>query len=694
MTSVRRSAAAGLLAAVVVGSGLTASGDAAARPAVDAPRVLANRCFAMRAAGNGRYVAAGGTTYAATAVDSAVATPFYLKPTGLGTYLLYDRARGMVADGGDTVTRATTPGPPAAWRITAAGSGGFEVRSTVDGRQVTVTRSGALRLVPPTAHTAGGRFGFVGRSGCARYPEAGVDAAGRGRRSVNPDGTVFGWADLEFHQTAQYRVGGDVIAGEDFDPFGITQALSAKRDEQEHGPDGTLDVTGNLVRFGSPVGMTDTHGWPTFIGWPKYDTETNQQAYWVWVERAWRSGMRLMVANTSEDEPLCRIEPRRSHSCNEEKSIELQVRNLRELEHYVDAQFGGPGRGFFRLVYSPRQARNVIAAGKLAVVIGVESSDPFGCSEYDGKARCDRADVRRGLSRWWRLGIRTFFPIHWVDNAFGGAAFEGGATGTFINLLNKYETGRYFKAGKCPLPGEGERMTSVGHYFQGSDPLSQTLDSLEAAGLPTYPNRKVCNAEGLTKLGVFLIRQMIARHFLIQVDHISEKGRERVLAVAKRAHYPVISPHTDIGGTWVRSDLRRLYALGGVATVVLDHAAGMVERITQLRRDASRRYYLGMPFGSDTGGFASLPGPDPHQRPLRYPFTAYNGVRFGREVVGQRTFDVNSDGVAEYGLMPDLLAETQQRGGRAAMALVYRSAEAYLQAWERARGSRPRSRRR
>ncbi len=659
----------------------------AAPTSAAAPMRLAHRCVALKADVDNRYVALGDSqTYSADRPQRRNAEPLYLQPTGIGTYLLYDRERGMLAAANDAVTRTTTPGPSAQWRIGPSG-GAYSLVSTTDGRKLAASRSGALRLGGTGAAT---HFAFFVDDGCRRFPEARVGASGTPRSSENADGTVFGWADLEFHQTAQYRAGGDVIAGEDFDPFGITQALSANRDEQEHGPNGTLDVTGNLVRFGSPVGTTDTHGWPTFTGWPAYGTETNQQAYWVWVERAWRSGMRLMVANTSEDEPLCRIEPRRSHSCDEERSIALQVRNLRHLQRYVDAQFGGPGRGFFRLVYSPAQARRVIDAGKLAVIIGVESSDPFGCSEYDGQPRCDRADIDRGLSRWWRLGIRTFFPIHWVDNAFGGAAFEGGATGTFINLLNKYETGQYFMAGKCPLPGEGEQMMSVGHYFSGSDPLSRTLDSLEAAGLPTYPNGKVCNAKGLTGLGVHVIKQMIARHFMIMVDHVSEKARERVLAIAKHAHYPVVSPHTDIGGTWVPSDLRRLYAGGGVATVVLDRAAGIVKRIHQLARDASR-YYLGMPFGSDTGGFASLPGPDKSQRPLRYPFTAYNGVTFGRERVGQRVFDINHDGVAEYGLMPDLLAEVRhQPGGRTATSLVYRGAEAYLEAWERA--SRERSR--
>lgn len=654
-----------------------------------APLLLANHCFAVQARRVSRYLTTSASTYSAAAVHRSGAIPLYLKPTGIDTYLIYDRDREMLAEDNHAVGRTSTPGPPAEWRITRSNGGAFTIVSTEDGRQLEASGSGSLGLVTRGSAGRDGRFGFVADGGCRRFPEARTGASGRARSSINADGTVFGWADLEFHQTASYRVGGDVIAGEAFDPFGITQALSANRDEQEHGPDGSLDVTGNLVRFGSPVGTTSTDGWPTFTGWPTYDTETNQQAYWVWVERAWRSGMRLVVANTSEDEPLCRLEPRRTHSCNEERSIELQVRNLKAMQRYIDAQFGGPGRGFFRLVYSPSQARRVIDAGKLAVIIGVESSDPFGCSEYDGKPRCNRSDVDRGLRRWWRLGIRTFFPIHWVDNAFGGAALEGGATGTFINVLNKYETGRYFTAGKCPLAGEGEQMTSAGHYFAGTDPLSRALDSIQAAGVPTYPKSKVCNAKGLTSLGAYLIRQMIRRHFMIMVDHISERGRERVLAIAKRAGYPVISPHTDIGGTWVPRDLRRLYALGGIATLVLDHAAGIVKRVRQLAHDAGRGYYLGMPFGSDTGGFASLPGPDRSEKPLRYPFTAYNRVRFSRERTGNRVFDFNKDGVSHYGLMPDLLAETrQQPGGRSAMSLIYRSAEAYLQAWQRAAAHR------
>ena len=45
-------------------------------------------------------------------------------------------------------------------------------------------------------------------------------------------------------------------------------------------------MTGNLLRTGLPFGTHDTHGWPTFAGWPINDTNTHQQIYYSWLQRA------------------------------------------------------------------------------------------------------------------------------------------------------------------------------------------------------------------------------------------------------------------------------------------------------------------------------------------------------------------------------------------------------------------------
>ena len=76
---------------------------------------------------------------------------------------------------------------------------------------------------------------------------------------------------------------------------------------------------------------------------------------------------------------------------------------------------------------------------------------------------------------------------------------------------------------------------------------------------------------------------------------------------------------------------------------------------------------------------------------LAYPFRSFDGhVTFTRQKSGTRAFDLNKDGMAHYGLLPDLLADVQQRkGGRRALGVLFRSADAYIRTWQRATARRP-----
>ena len=593
----------------------------------------------------------------------------------------------MAVEGARTVARAKRPSKLAEWAPKRSPNRMFRIKSTGTGRWLSVSRHrGKLRLGPADEAT---RFRFEPGHGCRRYPEARVDASGRTPRDTRPDGTVRGFVDAHLHITADMRAGGRVIFGRSFAPFGVTRALSGRGDAREHGADGSLDITGNLLRDGSPFGTHDTHGWPTFAGWPVHDTITHQQTYYVWLKRAWKAGERLVVAQTVEDEPLCRMEPIRSHSCDETHTIKLEIRRLKKLEHYVDAQSGGPGKGWFRIVRSPAQARRAIERGQLAVVIGIESSDLFGCSELMGQPQCTKADIDRGIRQYKRLGVRTMFVAHWVDNAFTGAALEGGAKGSFISVMEALQTGHYFNTGPCPEPGQGEEVDPLGlgvlkllvQFFPGAGDVL-------GVPIPSYPAGKQCNAKGLTDLGRYLIRRMIANHLLIEVDHMSERGRLAVLKMAEARDYPLVSSHTDTGGFWTRSDLQRLYALGGFATATLDTAPQLAQKILRFRKSRSASHYFGVGLGTDTGGFNTLPGPrdDAAQKPLRYPFHSYEGnVTFARQRTGARTFDLNTDGVAHYGLIPDLLADMRnQPRGEQAMRVLFRSAQAYLDTWRTA----------
>ena len=489
---------------------------------------------------------------------------------------------------------------------------------------------------------------FKRARGCAPYPEASLGTKGRAFKGTRRDGTVLGYADPHIHVTADMRAGGLVISGESFNRFGLIEALG--HDADVHGSDGSQDITGNLLRSGSPTGTHDTHGWPSFSGWPTYDTYTHQQVYWRWLERTWMAGMRLITAMVVEDEPLCAIEPRKSHSCSETETIVAEIKHLRDLQDYVDAQYGGRGRGWFRLVFDPRSARKVIERGKLAVLIGVESSNPFGCRLEAGQPQCARADIDRGIALLKDAGVRTIFPAHWVDNALAGAALEEGDKGTFISAMQLSYTGFPFQTGPCPEPGQGSS----------------------------------CNTRGLSDLGEYAIGKLMDAHMLIEADHLSERARERVLAIAEQRHYPLVSSHTNTGGVWTDDDLRRLFALGGYATARLDDPAKLPDAINRYRRFKSASRYLGVGLGSDTGGFNELPGPP--KTPLTYPFRPYRGhVVFSRQQTGTRSFDLNRDGVAHYGLIHDLLAKVQtEPRGREALGLLFHSAEAYLETWQRA----------
>ena len=110
--------------------------------------------------------------------------------------------------------------------------------------------------------------------------------------------------------------------------------------------------------------------------------------------------------------------------------------------------------------------------------------------------------------------------------------------------------------------------------------------------------------------------------------------------------------------------------------------------LTIARYDKPRNGFVGVGLGTDTNGFSALPGPRPDaaRHPLRYPFRSYDGsVTFRRERTGTRTFDLNRDGVAQYGLIADLIADMQRtKAGRRALPLLFGSAQAYVDMWQRA----------
>ena len=56
-------------------------------------------------------------------------------------------------------------------------------------------------------------------------------------------------------------------------------------------------------------------------------------------------------------------------------------------------------------------------------------------------------------------------------------------------------------------------------------------------------------------------------------------------------------------------------------------------------------------------------------------------------MVGQRTYDYNTDGLAHYGLLPDLIQDLKVQGVRGKdLDPLYNSAEGYIRIWEKIEG--------
>ncbi len=198
-----------------------------------------------------------------------------------------------------------------------------------------------------------------------------------------------------------------------------------------------------------------------------------------------------------------------------------------------------------------------------------------------------------------------------------------------------------------------------------------------AAGMPTRA--------GLNQYGEILLEEMMARGFIIDVDHMSEKSTDTALDMAEKHSYPVMCSHTwfrdllysaeaefdqvkhEIYGTsdvhkvaheaGKRGDqIERIGRLGGIVAPILNQGdiAGLRRGLPELaekvphpapvpahpgpRLTCTRVAKMGgrgVAMGTDINGAAGLPGP-------RFgPFAAY-GVNEDERRIRQRRGEIES----------------------------------------------------
>jgi microsomal dipeptidase-like Zn-dependent dipeptidase len=600
----------------------------------------------------------------------------FFKPTDLGKYLLYTPDRRFLVTGGT----AATPSDATVWTARARRHG------------FTFTNAGQP-LVVRGRHT----FRLTTTSGCTVYPEADVDVQGRPHAGVTPYQEVRGWVDAHTHGMAFEFLGGDAHCGKPWDRFGAPYALVDCPDHIATGGFG-----GVLEDALSGKAHHDPIGWPTFKDWPAPDSLTHEGTYWKWLERSWRGGQRIFVNLLVENDQLCRLYPFKRNSCDDMDSIRLQAHDMYKLQDYIDAQFGGPGKGFYRIVTNPFQARKVINAGKMAVVMGIETSVPFGCTMKLDVPACSISDIDRQLDEVRRLGVRQMELVNKFDNALAGVAGDTGEVGELVNTANFLETGSFWDMRHCePADGESHDKDQVaapdissGQQDALFGGILQQL-GLPNLALPLYGPPDHCNSRGLTTLGEHTIEALAKRHMIFDPDHMSVKARSSSLDTIDRLGYSgVVSSHS-----WATPDAYpRIYREGGFITPYAGDSTGFVDKWHRHVDWADPRYYWGIGYGADMNGLGAQGNPRGAgvPNPVTYPFKGIEGATIQKQTAGLRTWDINVDGVAQYGLYPDWIEDLRQVAGatsatdaRDIIEDISRGPEAYLQMWERAEGIAP-----
>ena len=608
---------------------------------------------------------------------------------------------------GDKTTAAAAPSASAEWTLVNAGNGFALQQAYDDGDEatpgpvdapiaatLTSAADGTLTAAAGALATKAATFTLAPATGCAAWDEGDTQVSGPTATQDTSYEQSKGYVDAHLHLMSFEFLGGKVICGRVWHPYGIKAALT---DCPDHGPGGYGAALEDVVSGKTPGSGHATDGYPTFSYWPHYNSLTHQQVYWTWLERSWRGGLRMMTDLLVQNGQLCELYPLKKVTCDEMSTVRLEAQRSRELERFIDAQNGGPGRGWFRIVYDPLQARAVMNEGKLAVLLGIEVSRPLGCREYLGTAGCTAADIDKRLSDVYALGVRQMEMTNKFDNALTGVTGDSGSTGVIVQAGQYKETGHFWEMQTCQLPFgpvqndmKQYNVVDDGHAEPARDGLFAGVLQMSggSGAAPVYPAGPHCNAIGLSDLGKVFLDGLVKRGMVFDPDHMSALARQQALDYLTTKHYSgILSSHT-----WADdANYYRILSMGGVVTPHAGGTEGFLGKWAKLRSKADPRFLYGIGWGSDISGFSGQGAPrNPAAgKGVTYPFTGLGGVTVNKATTGKKTWDFNTSGVDHYGEYVDWVQDVKVLAGAKATQFTQdleNGPEAYLQMWERANG--------
>ncbi len=592
---------------------------------------------------------------------------------------------------------------------------------------------------------------LIDQGSCNNFPEAQMNATPQSDMVTHWDnGDLWGMADTHEHIFSNLTLYNSAMHGSAFHKLGIEHALHDC--EKVHGSNGNKNVMAQLdpenvdadamAKLFSRLllGETyyDTSGYPNFNEWPSPEVVNHQSLYYKWIERAYLGGLRLMTDYVTSAQVMCEAGklvipvPGAPRSCDEMEGVDRGIERARHMERYIDAKNGGPGKGWFKIVQSPAQAREVIAAGNMAVVLGMEIESPFHCFSPDKteRAGCDMERVERELDEYYDKGIRAIFPSHKFTN---GIATGDGTTGP-LEVLEKIDSGAWRDYVACSalgdLPagqfegGSNSMLTADSQTYNDMQGVYGLLEAMSAIPLFTpiynffsgildlesdsrppyqapFDNSGHCQVDGLSEKGVAFMKMLMKKGMIIDSSHFATQGLADAYALHEELDYAPVQSHGDnyrgklqeLGGVQIGSFYNNCQRsdTGGNPLLNPEEFSNYLNVVDQV--SSMPNAYQAIVLGFDFNGYAPFARPrfgewshceETQTNPVSYPFTSFAGdVEFEKMVAGNRTFDVNTDGLVTIGQLPDVIQDLRNNGvSDEQINPLFRGAEGYVRMWE------------
>ncbi len=212
-------------------------------------------------------------------------------------------------------------------------------------------------------------------------------------------------------------------AARPYSPLGVTVALQDCEDHKRRRQPALLE---NVLSHGSPFESHDNHDVAELRGRPvaRLDDARTDVLPLGRARVAWRA---------ADHDESAGVE-----SCAVRAVSIAQAIRANEMETYPDrspagprdpgpsdAQYGGPGRGWFRIVSSPADARAVARRRASSPSRWVwRSSEGRSAAACETVSRCAPNRTSAGLDELYAMAGAQVILTHKVDNAFGGVRFD------------------------------------------------------------------------------------------------------------------------------------------------------------------------------------------------------------------------------------------------------------------------------